>query len=184
MKKTIWMIAVLTMMGCGSSSSVSELTPEEYKAFEDLVHNGNYEIKARWARPVSLNSLTALANAGLLAPEDTPSRINLLDNPGYLRVIGDSLSVYLPYYGDRQIGGGYNTLDNAIRFDGIPKKMELEKDEKSKGYRLKMTMDNNTETYTVAAKLVPNSFSTINVNSTHRSGISYSGDFQAFDTEK
>ncbi len=184
MKKTIWMIAVLTMMGCGSSSSVSELTPEEYQAFEDLVHNGNYEIRARWARPVSLNSLTALANAGLLAPEDTPSRINLLDNPGYLRVIGDSLSVYLPYYGDRQIGGGYNTLNNAIRFDGIPKKMELEKDEKSKGYRLKMTMDNNTETYTVAAKLAPNSFSTINVNSTHRSGISYSGDFQAYDTEK
>lgn len=183
-KKLMWAVAVLLVMACGSSSSVNDLTPEEIQAFEELVQNGDFEIRARWARPISLNSLTALANAGLLAPEDNPSRINLLDNPGYLRVIGDSLSVYLPYFGDRQMGGGYNTLNNAIRFDGVPKEMELEKDEKGKGYRLNLTMSNGTETYDVATKLMPNRFSIINVNSTHRSAISYSGSFKAYDTEK
>ncbi|TMU56578.1 DUF4251 domain-containing protein [Flagellimonas algicola] len=182
-KNVVGSLFIILLLGCGATNKTVQVSEADKLALQELVENGKLEFRAEWARPLLTNSMASIANSGLLAPGNTAGQINLLGNPAYLRVIGDSVSAYLPYYGERNMVTGYGNTNNAIQFDGLAKDLELIKDPKTQGYSLNFNVDNDTESYTVFAKIFPGMGGTINVNSTHRQTITYTGEVSALDEE-
>ncbi|PRX54829.1 uncharacterized protein DUF4251 [Flagellimonas meridianipacifica] len=163
-------------VGCASTSA-PEITSEQIKELDAIVNSKSFEFKARWARPLVTSSLNSVANAGLLPQGSTINNIDLVGNNNYLRMNGDSVVAYFPYFGERQLGGtAYLGSNNAIEFEGVPGNMKINKNEK--GYMVAFDIKHKTETFQVNAQLFPNKKSNININSTHRFPISYIGNFE------
>lgn len=182
-KNVVGSLFIVLLLGCGASNKTAQVSEADKLALQDLVESGRLEFTAEWARPLLTSSMNSIANSGLLAPGNTAGRINLLGNPAYLRVVGDSVYAYLPYYGERNMVTGYGNTNNAIQFEGVAKDFELMEDSKTQGYNLNFSVDNDTETYTVFAKIFPGMGGTVNVNSTHRQTISYTGEISALDED-
>ncbi len=177
MKLRIGLLLVIFIglaLGCGSSSKTPDATADS-KLLEEMVAQKSFEIHSDWASPLVTTSVASISNAGLLPPGSTANRISLIGNSNYFKVMGDSVSAYLPYYGERQFGGGYNSDGGAIRFKGVPRDYEITTDENTKIRELRFQIKDKTENYRVLVQLYPNLTSNINVNSSHRLSIRYGG---------
>lgn len=179
------LVSVVAMLSLGCGSASKEMASDtDTRKLDELVSGRHFVIDSDWALPLATNSLNSIANAGLLPPGSSASQINLIGNTNYLKVMGDSVAVYLPYYGERQFGGGYNNDGPGIEFEGVPEDLEFEKDEEKQRYDIRFRMTDDSETFKVTVTLFPNLDSMINVNSSQRFPIRYSGSVQAIPKEE
>ncbi|MBS9463461.1 DUF4251 domain-containing protein [Flagellimonas sp. 389] len=169
-----FVLLLFIFVGCASQQK-NTATTEEIEKLDKLIAEMAFEIKARWARPLVSNSLNSIANAGLLPLGSTANQIDLIGTSSHFRIIGDSVTANLPYFGERQMGAAYNSANGGIQFSGMPRNLKIVKQENGKGYKLDFQINNNTETYDVNVNIHPNLQSRININSSHRNVISYSG---------
>lgn len=88
-------LLLLTTFACASSKS--HATPEELAALDKMLSNKQFKIEAKWAQPMASQGLNSIANAGLLPPGSTASRIDVSGSSGYLRMVGDSVKANLPF---------------------------------------------------------------------------------------
>jgi len=185
-KKTAIRVTVISSLlwftACGTTSRTNA-DPDKISYLQQLVTGRNYEITSDWAFPLMTQGLAAVANAGLVMPGSNASSINLIGNPNHLRVMGDSVSVSLPYFGERQMGGGYNKNDVGISYDGIPESYDILWNEKKQRYQIEMHIRQRTEIIQFNILVFPSLKTDINVNSTHRFSIRYSGEVQPFSEE-
>ena len=178
--KSISVFMLILVFGCASSSKFSA-TAEEKEFLNTLIANRSFEINADWASPMATQSLTSVANAGLIPPGSTVTRINITGTASYLRIMGDSVKAQLPYYGERQMGGGiYNQNKTGIQFEGIPRDFSVLSNPKSNGQTMKFTISENGESFDVTAELFPSLSSTITIASSHRTTIWYNGFLSEF----
>lgn len=180
--RLFFLVLTGVLSSCGSSSKTVAPTAQS-KMLDELVSQKSFQIESDWAQPLVTNSLISISNAGLFPPGSSANLISLIGNPNYLKVQGDSIDVYLPYYGERQMGGGYNNNDGAIQFKGIPEDYEITRNEKTQGQEIRFKMTNKSETFRVAVTLFPNLKSTIFVNSSQRFSIRYQGEVEAILSE-
>ena len=172
--KTYYIILCALLMACSESKKITAPTPKSI-ALDALVNNNAYEIISDQAMPTVTAGLAAVSNSGILGVGNTASNINLVGNSNYLRVEGDTISGDLPYFGERQMGGGY-TSDAGIKFKGIPEKYSHTKDETTKRHEIKFQISGEqTENFMIYIILFPNWTSTIQVNSNQRNSIRYNG---------
>ena len=173
-------LIMLIAIGCASKSRYSS-TPDQIENLRTLVSKKYFEINADWASPMATQSLTSVANAGLIPPGSTVTRINITGTASYLRIMGDSVKAQLPYYGERQMGGGiYNQNKTGIQFEGIPRDFSVLSNPKSNGQTMKFTISENGESFDVTAELFPSLSSTITIASSHRTTIWYNGFLSEF----
>lgn len=171
-------VFILFVLGCASSKN-SEIAVQQTKELDALMENGSFHFIAQWARPLPSTGLNSIASSGLLPPGSNVGNIDLMGNTNYLKMSRDSVAAYFPYFGEHQIGGGgYPPTDTAIQFDGIPKNLSVEKNQK--GYKVKFKIVHGTETYRINAQLFPSKKGNINIISSHRFPIAYIGDLKAF----
>lgn len=166
--------SALLMLGCRSAAIQTDSSTIDY--LHNLVADKSYEINSYWAFPLMTQGLISVANAGLFMPGSNAGRIDLIGNPNYLKVMGDSVSVSLPYFGERRMGGGYGNNDVGIKFDGIPQDYKAQWVEQKNRYLIEIQFRQKTETFQLYITLFPSLKGDINVNSTHRTSISYSGE--------
>jgi hypothetical protein len=172
MKKIrIYIIFTVVIWSCGTASKTTG-SMSDAKLLDDMVAHKTFEIIVDRAYPQASSSMNAISNSGLLGPGNSIGRIDLAGDGNYLRVQGDSVAGYLPYYGERQFGGGYGSND-AIEFKGIPKKFEISRDDNS--YQLQFNVNDQSESYTIMVLMYPNLVSRITVNSNQRTTIRYDG---------
>lgn len=160
----------LVLIGCGSTKEV--VTKEDLSRVNGLIANDEFTIESNWAYPQ--NADVVRVNR-ILNPNNMGGDINLVGNVNHFKKIGDSLSIYLPYYGVRQNGGGYNASDVGIKFDGTPKKAEYSFNEKKGMHQYEFVVDHNTENLQVYVQIFPKLSTVIRINSSHRTSISYRG---------
>ena len=178
--RTLVIIGILFFcLSCASSKQ--KATPEQIQVLTDLVENQSMEFVADWAFPLATNSLNQLSNAGLLQPGSTAGRINLIGNVNYLKIKNDSISAYLPYFGERQFGGAYNNDNTGIRFNSVPDNLTITKDEKSNGYSIAFDITRDTESFQVFLRLFPNKKGALNINSNQRHSIAYQGTIKSLE---
>ncbi|UII79492.1 DUF4251 domain-containing protein [Flagellimonas sp. CMM7] len=180
--KYIWSMLIIVVAGCASNPKPSA-TAQEIEVLNNLVSGRSFEIKANWANPLATGSINSIANAGLLPNGSTANRIDLSGSASYLKVIGDKVEANLPYFGERQMGGTYNSNNTGIQFEGVPKSFEIVPNQKTRGYTMRFTISSATETYQVMAELTPSLSSNLNINSTHRTAIWYTGRVEQYDKE-
>lgn len=167
-------VAVLIVWGC----TVSQDTTENQAGMEatKALLDSDYEIISRWADPIGNNALNGLGVQGALGAETTGSRINISGNTNYVRKIGDSMVIYLPYYGTRTTGATPLLTDNrSIVYEGVPISYELVPDAKRKRTLITFDLDTPKERYSFLVKVYDNKTVHIDMNAAHSSRIHYEG---------
>lgn len=170
--KTVLLIGFITMfLGCGASKKMQEPNA----ALNQMMDQKAFNIKIKSAEPQLTQAMSQVANSGLIPPGNSMSRIDVTGSGYFIKVQGDSVTARLPYYGERQMGGGYDS-DAGINFDGITKNLEISKDESKQSYTIKFSIDSNSEMYFVSTIVGNNATSTTSISSSQRNRIRYSGD--------
>ena len=182
-KYITFLIVIFLAFGCASTNTGK--ATDEGKALNDLITKNSFEIVAEWAQPRVTSEMASIANAGLLAPGNSINNINLIGNSNYLKVFKDSVSGYLPYFGERQMGGSYGGGTTAIQFEGAPKEYRVKKGKKH-SYTIQFNIadkNNPTENYTISIQLFKNLAASIDVTSSHRFSIRYRGKVSVIEGE-
>lgn len=162
---------LLILTGCASQKVE---TPEMKRMAEKIkqkVAEKDLEIFVNAANPLSNQEIARL---GLLPAGSTANRI-LLNGDEYFKFKGDSLSVYLPYFGTQQLPAEYNKANQGIQFELPYESYKQDYNEKKKVHTLKVRLKSNREFLTVIVKLFRNRKATVYVNSSHRTAINYDG---------
>ncbi|WP_424000203.1 DUF4251 domain-containing protein [Maribacter sp. IgM3_T14_3] len=170
----LFIFAYSVLLSCSSSKNVISDT----HAIHDLVASKQIELIATSANPTVTQSLTAIANSGLIPPGSTISRIDLTGTGNYLNIFGDSVSANLPYYGERQFGGGYGSTP-GIEFNGLPQNYTQAFNSDKQKYAISFQVSDKSDRYTVYIDIYPNKSSVVSVNMANRNAIQYNGNVNA-----
>lgn len=172
-------IAFCILCSCKSSKTIiSDSHP-----IHALVTSNNIEFTATSASPMVTQSRTAIANSGLIAPGNTVSRIDLNGTGNFLKIKGDTVSANLPYFGERQFGGGYGTTP-GIEFNGPPSNYIQEFNNDKQKYTISFQINNSSDRYMVYVDIFPNMSSVVSVNMANRNAILYNGRVNAINEEQ
>ncbi len=170
------------LIGCNSVKKTIEPTAKS-EALEAMITKKAFTIESDWLYPQPTASMNAIANSGLLPLGSTTNSINLIGNPNYVKIYGDSIAMDLPFYGERQLAGQYGGNDGGIVFKGIPDRYQVTKDEKRQRHMIKFSVRNHSESYRVIITLYPNWDSSITINSSHLTSIRYRGTVSVPETD-
>lgn len=171
MRTSLMLLFVFTaLLGCKSS----KMAIDDTHPIHALVSSKNFAFTAKSANPMVTQSLNAVANSGLIAPGSTISRIDLSGNNSYLKVFGDSVSANLPYYGERQFGGGYGSA-TGVEFKGEPDNYLQEFDTDKQKYTISFQITDKSDRYTILMDVYPSQSSTVYVTMANRNAIQYDG---------
>lgn len=172
-------------LACGPALETTVANDADSAA--QMVYQKSFDAEFIYAEPMVTTALASVLNSGLLPPWNTANRIDLIGNMNYLKMRGDTVSAYLPYFGERQMGGSYGSTGSAIEFNGIAKDIQISKAKKGKGYILKFDVNdknNHTENYTVTLNLYNNLNMYAMVNSSQRFRIGYQGSVKEVNKEQ
>lgn len=174
--KRIAILLLIILAAC--SSSKNNYTDQQITTLQNAVDSRMLDLTFEWANPQATSAVNAMNS--ILPPGDTSARINLLSNPNYLQVIGDSLSLDMPYFGERQLGGTYGANDVGFDFEGKLENLTTTYNEKDKSYRLNFWFKEKQESCRVFLTLFPNKRANMRINSSHRTTISYTGNWKIY----
>ena len=111
-----WVLSI-TLISCGSTKNTP--SEEQFNTLALLVKTQSFSIESDWAYPQATYALQQVLNSGLLQPGNSSNAINLIGNSNFLTIKGDSITSYLPYFGERQMNLQYGGGDSAIQFSGL-----------------------------------------------------------------
>lgn len=174
---TSLIVLSMVLLGCSAANKVKDA--EELRTLHELMASKAFRFKAQTANPMATRSMNAVANSGLIQPGSTVNRIDIIGIDNYLVIKGDSVMADLPYYGERQIAGAYNSTQIGILFNGIPNRFQMEFIDKRKAYEILFNISNRTEVYDVTMVVFPNKNTSVHINSSQRLTISYHGAISA-----
>ncbi|MFN4764014.1 DUF4251 domain-containing protein [Gillisia sp. Q332] len=156
---------LLLVLACGGvKNSGSAEAVKDFQELSELVNSREFEIENEWLSPLG------------------GSMINLIGNPNYIRFKGDSVAVFLPYYGVRHSGGGYGR-DGGITYKGPAKNLNITEDKGRKNILLNFEGKENNENLEFFITLFPGGSATTSVSSSQRQSISYRGKVKALPEE-
>lgn len=165
--------SLLLLFGCGASNKVVEASAKS-RAVDEMVANEQFVFDTEWVRPMATRAINSVMQSGLMPPGSSAAQINITGSGYFFKMEGDSVSASLPYFGERQMGGGYDA-DSGIEFNGVPKDLKIEKEETKLKYTITFNISKQTETYRCRLELFPNQTGTLLINSSHRFTIRYEG---------
>ncbi|MGI9547184.1 MAG: DUF4251 domain-containing protein, partial [Flavobacteriaceae bacterium] len=125
MKMRFLLLAIISLLSCGVYGQKTQKEGSE-TSLETLVEAREFRIESDWARAQPNSGMNAVANSNLQNPGSSGNRFNLIGNQNFLEVKGDSVMAFLPYFGEKQFGGGHYSGQNAIEFKGVPEKISVE----------------------------------------------------------
>ena len=163
---------VMLFTACKTAENFSE---EEILRSRELIESSEYDIELQFARPMPSNELNQIYSSNLLPVESRNYRISLAGSGNHIKRMGDSVSVSLSYFGTRHNSVSLSETDGGIRFKGIPKNYQLRYDEKRKRSIISFDIKNRTESHQLTVIVTPNNYVQVNMYSSHRNNISYTG---------
>lgn len=173
-----FVVVTLILISCGTSSK--KIASSE--ALNKIITENSFEVKLRSAQPRLTNSYAEVVNSGLLPPGSNAGQIIITGDGNYFRKQKDSVFAYLPFFGERQMGGGYGNVNGGIEFKGAPEDLEMIANNRG-GYDINFSINDknyHTENYKVYIKLHNNLNASIVISSSQRTGIRYSGKVKSY----
>lgn len=179
----LYISVALFLVNCSSTRQFSEQENQAYQDLQELVSSRSLEIISRSASPVASAAFTRVANSNILGPGNNANRIDISANGNYVRIKGDSIQGFLPFFGEQNFGSSYGSNHNGIEFKGIPENYEVIPNDKKHFIEIKFGIDDQyrkSDHYDVKITLFPNKQSSIRIISTARSSIEYLGRWNAW----
>ncbi|MEM6515109.1 MAG: DUF4251 domain-containing protein [Bacteroidota bacterium] len=172
---------LIIILSCGTQKP--NATPEQLEKLSELVNQREFTIESDWAMPLTTNSLISLQNSGFFPPGSSASQISLVGTPNYFKVMGDSISAALPYFGEVQISAGHYGGDPGININDRIEDFTLEKNENKGTYKMKFRVNGETEGYRVFLTMFPNGRTSLRLNGNNRFTIEYTGNYSELDQD-
>lgn len=187
MKHLIYIFGIVMLVSCSSNKTYTEQETKAYQRLKELVASKKLEIQSNFARPMATSAFTQVANSGVLGVGNTASNIDISNNSNELKIQGDSISGYFPFFGEQQFGGGYpGSNHQGIEFNNIPENYTVTENDAKQSVQIQFAISDeyrNNEHYRVFITLFPNNRSTIQINSSNRTPIEFSGRLQQLTPE-
>lgn len=180
MRFRVIFLAILLGMVLSSCTSTKQAA-QSNTALEAMIQKEAFKIVVRSAEPQLTGALVQIGNSGLIPPGSNISRIDLSGQNFYISLADQNVSILLPYFGERQIGGGYQR-DTRISYEGKVEELSIEKNDKKQRYLVRFNIIKETESFQFTINVFNNLSSTISLQSSHRRPINYSG--KVFGTEE
>ena len=151
----ILLLGVFIITSCGNRNFLAA-DSEEYRQTLEKVNSLDFEIENEWANPLR------------------GSRVNLIGNPNHIRFENDSVDVFLPFFGVRHAGGGYES-EGAIVYKGPIENLRIE--EMPGRGRIKLFFQGNhkTENLDFDITIFPGGKTSTSVGSSQRDRMGYEG---------
>jgi len=178
---TILFSILIVFISCGTSKKIVEPSANS-RAVDELVANEQFLFEAEWARPLATNAMNSVMQSGVMLPGNSATQINIMGSGYFFKMEGDSVSANLPYYGERQMGGGYGS-NSGIVFKGTPKNLKVVKDNSKQKYDITFNISEEVESYRCRLELFPNKSGSLLISSSQRFTIRYDGKVAALETE-
>ena len=178
-KIVVLVLGCVFFLGCGSAKK----TVVTNATLDNIMKQEAFMISVKTAEPLVTNALAQIANSGILPPGNIISRIDINGQGYFIKVDGQNVSTNLPYYGERQMGGGYGD-DTGITFDGTARDLQITKDDEKQTYQVSFSVDNTSETYVFFIDINTGMNSSARVRSSHRNSIRYSGTVTKLENEE
>lgn len=178
---TLAIMVSMLAFSCKSSESMAERT-QALNNLETKINNKNFKIDINTVIPFNTNATTQVLNNLMRYTGNTGNRITV--NGYYITFKNDSISGYLPYYGEQQLSSNRYNSDLGIEFSGKPKEYSLDKHKRKDAYIMKFTINDEkdtVETYRVFITFFPSNTADVNIVTSHRNGISYRGQLEAIE---
>lgn len=170
MSKLWFFAAFFICVNSVSSQSKKEKKEQEqekrYKELVALVDEERIEFEAEWAS----------AQYG--------ARINLIGNSNHVRIIGDSISVYMPYFGVRTGGGGAYGGSGGIKVENKIENLKIDYNDKKRKITLTFKASDETEKIEFYMTIFAGGNTSLTVLSSSRSSISYDGSSVKYEKEE
>ncbi|WP_298555712.1 DUF4251 domain-containing protein [uncultured Algibacter sp.] len=155
-------------------------TTSQLKTFETLIENKKFTIESDRAYPQVSNAMQQVLNSGILLPNSSAGSISLIGNSNFLTISGNSISSYLPYFGERQMNIDFSGRDSAIQLLGLMENYTVIKG-KNHSISIKFDAKSKLESFKTYIILYPNLKADIQIVGATRSPISYSGKVELLD---
>lgn len=168
------LLVVLMLSNCGGSQSVFG-SAKDKALVDSLIAKREFRIVNQWALPTMSSSMMKISASGIMGPGNSGQRIDLSGNGNFLEIEGDSVKAFLPYFGERQMGGGYNSDGEGIQFDQVVEDISFGYDDGKNQHTIKFTANNGAESFEVTLYVFSNKKSSLLVSSSQRDMIRYEG---------
>jgi len=163
-------ILYISFFSCKSSATLAEI-----ETLKETAMSSNFIVRANSANPTGLVNTRGLEN--LLPPGSNLGHISLVNTQNNLTVKNDSIYLDMPFYGERRFSSGYGS-EAGFQFEGIPEKVESSFNQKKDTYEFKYWLNAKNESLQISLTLFANKSSRFTVNSSHRSTITYNGNWK------
>ena len=182
MNRAILYILVLGLLqGCGASKGGNN-SPEQIAQLTQLVVDKSYRFNATKAHPMQTQAFTTITNSGILPPGTAAGTIDVTTITSFIEIHGDSITGNLPFYGERQFGGG-PTAVTGIQVKGRPKSFKETYNSKKERFNLRIEIEGNQELFQLNLIIFPNGPAQVAVVSKQRNSIRYVGAITAIESD-
>jgi len=178
MKMHAYILICLAIWSCGNSKDFTQQDDRAYEQLKSLVASKQLEIVSHTAKPMVSNAFMQVANTQILGPGNTASNINISNTSNSLKIKGDTIVGYFPFYGEQDFGGTLNSNHQGIEFNNVPDDYHVRERDAKHTVEIQFGIDDqyrNNEHYRVFITLFPNNASSVRIQSTNRSSIEFSG---------
>lgn len=151
--KLILILLTVFLVACGSAENGNI---QNFSDLQELISAGEFEIENNWANPMGGNS------------------INLIGNSNFIRFEGDSVDIFLPYFGVRHSGGGYGS-EGGIVYKGPLEDLKIREGQEDNKIELEFEADHEGENFQFDVTIYGNGTTNTSVKSSERQSISYRG---------
>lgn len=169
---TLFVITLAFTVSCKSSKT--SVSASQIEALDALVNSKTFYIESDWAFPQITNAFSQILASQLLPPGDNSGAISLIGNSNFLNVKVDSVTSYLPYFGQRQLQVAYGGTDTGINLEGKLRNYKV-KTHKDHSKTISFSANNRSEDTDVFIRIFPNLKVDISIYSPSRRAIRYSG---------
>ena len=193
--KNLVIVLVLCVVGLNFSCKSAEvLSPAEEAAqlaeLETILNNKSFRINVNTVYPFNTAATINAINT-ILTPRtgNNANRIDVAGDGHFVEVQSKTHTKGdLPFFGEMRFSGNhYNNVDRSIFFDGEPDKYSITKHDKKPAYEIKFSIEDTNEeieVYDVQLLIYANRNAEINITSTLKTAIRYTGTLQLVETKE
>ncbi len=162
-----------------SSIAKSELKTQHQEVIQTYYNQNNYDIEIDVVYPFNTQATTQVTNALLMNTGNSANRIDVRGDGNFIKIKNDSITGYLPFFGERRLNGGdYGGQNIAIQFDDVLKDLKKKIIEDKPALELEFSVDqkgNDSEKYDIKIEIFPNEHVSVHVTPVFKTFIRYDG---------
>ena len=170
-------MSLVFFWSCGSTKdNTYSLKEQQLNELKELVASKSFKFIAETAHPMQTYAVTQVTNALLRNTGNTAGTIFLTGRGDYLKVMGDTITAELSYFGELRFVSSIDPKDSGINFKGEAFNFKITEHKKKKSLNLKFDVKSKNGLYNIVMQIYPSKRTNIFVNSSNRTSIRYSGE--------